>query len=132
MKNHTPPSDEQMETIRGLRGQFDWEDVITWQQEVGLKKGIIYEETGDISFDEWPTAPHEPLILEFTKSSSNSSIHRGWTRHSIQSLKAKDHKVASPELSSQLWANNANAIDGYRVRRNNPMLLSAQIHDRIH
>jgi len=67
MKNHTPPSDEQMETIPGLRGQFDWEDVITRQQEVGLKKGIIYEETGDMSFDEWPTAPHEPLILEFTK-----------------------------------------------------------------
>jgi len=67
MKNHMPPSDEQMETIRGLRGQFDWEDVIAWQQEVGLKKGIIFEEAGDISFDEWPTAPHEPLILEFTK-----------------------------------------------------------------
>jgi hypothetical protein len=39
-------------------GQFDWEDVVAWRQEVGLKKRIICEETGDISFDEWPTAPH--------------------------------------------------------------------------
>jgi hypothetical protein len=67
MKNSMPPSDEQLETIRGLRDLFDWEDVIAWQEEVGLKKGVIYEETGDISFDEWPSAPHEPLILEFTK-----------------------------------------------------------------
>lgn len=42
MKNHLPPSDQQMETIRGLRCLFDWEDAIAWQQEVGLDSSGLW------------------------------------------------------------------------------------------
>jgi len=57
-----------MERLQDLRGQYDWQDVITWQDEVGFRRGIIFDdETGEITFDEWPTAPHETLIVEFTK-----------------------------------------------------------------
>jgi hypothetical protein len=68
LKNHKPPSNKQMERMHELRWQYDWQDVITWQDEVGLKRGIMFDdETGEITFDEWPTAPHETLIVEFTK-----------------------------------------------------------------
>jgi hypothetical protein len=68
LKNHKPPSDKQMQRLQELRGQYDWQDVITWQDEVGLKRVIMFDdETGEIIFDEWPTAPHETLIVEFTR-----------------------------------------------------------------
>jgi hypothetical protein len=55
MRNHAPPTSEQMKALKDMHGSFNWEDVLRWQDDVGLRRGVLYnDETGTVEFLEFP------------------------------------------------------------------------------
>jgi hypothetical protein len=40
---------------------LDLKTVFTWRDEVGVKRGVLYED-GKVEFDKWPVPPHEDII----------------------------------------------------------------------
>jgi hypothetical protein len=55
-----------MTTFGGMAGMFDWTDILRWCEEVGLSKGVVYNDnTGTIEFWEVPLEPHQALIARF-------------------------------------------------------------------
>ena len=59
------PSAKDMESIWRFKRYIDFEDFVVWKQQVGLKRGVIFEEDGTIIFEEWPVPPHDEIIDEF-------------------------------------------------------------------
>jgi hypothetical protein len=59
--NMTPPDEEHMRELWQYEDELDLESVLRWRDEVGLKRGVLFE-NGKVEFDEWPRAPHEDLI----------------------------------------------------------------------
>jgi hypothetical protein len=50
-------------------GTFNWVHVMEWQIEVGLLRGVRFNDrTGMIAFEEPLLAPHEAMIYQFTMS----------------------------------------------------------------
>jgi hypothetical protein len=72
MNSHgTPPSPHEMARLDQLHGSFDWIDIIHWQDAVGLRHGILFDEdTGRVTFMQGLLPPQEELIAEFTDSVS--------------------------------------------------------------
>jgi hypothetical protein len=64
LKTQTPPTDKEMEPLWEMREHIDFEDIVVWRDEVGVKKGLVYE-NGRVLFNEWPVPPHENIIAEF-------------------------------------------------------------------
>jgi hypothetical protein len=52
-----------MEPLWMLRDYLNFEDVITWRDEVGVKKSVVFED-GKVIFNEWPVPPHEHIVSE--------------------------------------------------------------------
>jgi len=52
-----------------MREYVDFEDIIAWRDEVGVRKGVVYE-NGRVLFNAWPVRPHEHIVDEF-----NSQFH---------------------------------------------------------
>ena len=69
MKRQTPPTDQEMEPLWQMRDYVEFEDVIAWRDEVGVRKGVVYDE-GNVIFNAWPVPPHEYIVNEF-----NSQFH---------------------------------------------------------
>ena len=63
MKRQTPPADKEMEPLWRMRGYVDVEDIITWKDEVGVRKGVVCED-GKVIFDAWLEPPHEQILSE--------------------------------------------------------------------
>ena len=40
---------------------LDLRTVLTWRDEVGIRRGVLYED-GKVEFEEWPLPPHESII----------------------------------------------------------------------
>ena len=55
---------KQMEKLWKYKNYIHFEEMIAWRDEVGVKRGILYDE-GKILFEEWPTPPHDEVIDEF-------------------------------------------------------------------
>jgi hypothetical protein len=53
-----------MEPFWRMREYVDFDDIVAWRDEVGVKKGVIYDE-GKVLFTEWPAPPHEYIVSEF-------------------------------------------------------------------
>jgi hypothetical protein len=66
MRTHKPPSERELEPLSELREEFTWYDIISWRDEVGLRRGVVYDD-GAVTFIEWPQPPHERIIGEITK-----------------------------------------------------------------
>ena len=64
MKRQTPPTDKEMEPLWRMREYIDFEDIVAWRDEVGVRKGVVYDE-GKVLFNEWPAPPHEFIVDEF-------------------------------------------------------------------
>jgi hypothetical protein len=64
LKTQTPPTDKEMEPLWEMREYIDFEDIMVWRDEVGVKKGLVYE-NGRVLFNEWPVPPHEHIVDEF-------------------------------------------------------------------
>lgn len=41
-----------------------WSDFMKWRDEIGLKKGVLFDDDGTITFVEWPFPPHENVVSE--------------------------------------------------------------------
>ena len=63
MKRQTPPADKEMEPLWRMSEYVDVEDIITWRDEVGVRKGVVCED-GKVIFDEWPDRPYEQIVSE--------------------------------------------------------------------
>jgi len=70
MKRQTPLTDKEMEPLWRMREYIDFEDIVAWRDEVGVKKGVVYDE-GKVLFKEWPVSPHKFIVDEF-----NSQFNR--------------------------------------------------------
>jgi hypothetical protein len=66
MKHHTPPTDKEMAPLWEMQEYVDFEDIISWRDEVGVRKGVVYE-NGRVLFNEWPDRPHDQIVNEFIK-----------------------------------------------------------------
>jgi hypothetical protein len=53
-----------MEPLWRMREYIDFEDIVVWRDEVGVKKGVVYDE-GKVRFNEWPFPPHEAIVDTF-------------------------------------------------------------------
>ena len=67
-----------------MRTYVDVEDIIVWRDEVGVKKGVVYED-GKVIFNEWLMAPHEQIVSEFNTQfiSQFSIIFRGTPHYPV-------------------------------------------------
>jgi hypothetical protein len=67
LHNQAPPPPADMARLAQLRGSYNWPDIIRWQDEVGLRRGVVYDDKDDavIFQDFWPLEPHEAIIGEF-------------------------------------------------------------------
>jgi hypothetical protein len=84
MKRKTSPTDKEMEPLWRMREYVDFEDIIAWRDEVGVKKGVVYE-NGKVLFNEWPVRPHEHIVSEFNAQFIDqfSSIFRGTPHYPV-------------------------------------------------
>ena len=53
-----------MEPLWNCQQDIDFEDMVRWRDEVGVKRGIIYD-GGKIIFDRFADAPHDEVVGEF-------------------------------------------------------------------
>jgi hypothetical protein len=65
MRLQRPPPTKDMETIWKFKNHIDFEDFVLWKEQVGIKRGVMFDEDGTIIFEEWPRAPHDEIIDEF-------------------------------------------------------------------
>ena len=45
---------------------LDLKTVFTWCDEVGVRRGVLYED-GKIEFDKWPAPPHDDIVDLFLR-----------------------------------------------------------------
>lgn len=50
--------------VEDARKYVEFEDIVVWRDEVGVRKGVMYE-NGRVLFNEWPVRPHENIVNEF-------------------------------------------------------------------
>ena len=56
-----PPHQDQMRELWKYKDVLDLETVLTWRDEVGIRRGVLYND-GKLEFEEWPRPPHEDVI----------------------------------------------------------------------
>jgi len=56
-----PPHQDQMRELWKYKDVLDLETVLTWRDEVGIRRGVLYDD-GKVEFEEWPRPPHEDVI----------------------------------------------------------------------
>ena len=61
LKKRAPPDPESMRELWEYKDILDLKTVFTWRDEVGIRRGVLYED-GKIEFEEWPLPPHEDII----------------------------------------------------------------------
>jgi hypothetical protein len=49
-----------------LKEAYTWRDIIEWRDQIGIKRGIIFDEDGSIIFEEWPDPPHDQIVGVFS------------------------------------------------------------------
>jgi hypothetical protein len=63
LKKQAPLAHKEMEPLWMLHDYLNFEDVIKWRDEVGVKKGMVFED-GKVMFNEWLVPPHEHIGSE--------------------------------------------------------------------
>jgi hypothetical protein len=66
MSKRRIPSDKEMQRLWAEKASITFEDIIDWKDEVGLKRGVLFDADGTILFEEWPIRPHDVIIDEFS------------------------------------------------------------------
>jgi hypothetical protein len=64
MKRKTPPTNQEMEPLWKMQKYVEFEDIVAWRDEVGVRKGVVYE-NGRVLFNVWLVRPHEQIVNEF-------------------------------------------------------------------
>lgn len=67
LRKRSPPTESELELLSAFRNDFGWLDLIKWRDEVGVLRGIVYEDDGTVTFDEWTQPPHDQVIGEFSR-----------------------------------------------------------------
>ena len=65
IKLQHPPPVKDMETIWKFKKHINFEDFVSWKDQVGIKRGVTFDEDGTIIFEEWPIPPHDQVVDEF-------------------------------------------------------------------
>ena len=52
--------------LMDLKESYTWRDIIEWSDQMGIKRGIIFDEDCSIIFEEWPDVPHDQIIGQFS------------------------------------------------------------------
>jgi predicted hotdog family 3-hydroxylacyl-ACP dehydratase len=53
-----------MEPLWKMQPFIEFDDIVAWRDEVGVRKGVVYE-NGRVLFNDWPVRPHEQIVHEF-------------------------------------------------------------------
>lgn len=108
VNHHAPPSADDMRILARRRGTYDWLDIIQWQDEVGLRRGVIFDEdTGAVEFERWPLEVHEAVITEFNELFitqlrtpwANTPLHPIFEGIGSASKASQDHLVSKANVS---------------------------------
>jgi hypothetical protein len=75
MSKRRVPSDKEMQGLWAEKASITFEDIIHWKDEIGLKRGVLFDEDGTVLFEEWPIRPHDAIIDEFGLQFSNQLRH---------------------------------------------------------
>src|ERR1700736_1116827 len=52
--------------LTDLKEAYAWRDIIEWRDQMGIKRGITFDEDGSIIFEEWQDIPHDQIIGVFS------------------------------------------------------------------
>jgi hypothetical protein len=130
LHNQAPPLPADMARLAQLRGSYNWPDIIRWQDEVGLRRGVVYDDEDDtVTFqDFWPLEPHEAIIGEFNFMFLNQLKPLGQAQNLIPSLKGSGQRVKPPKI---IWYRKLTfQIIGIRGKKNPLTLPTGQILDQ--
>jgi hypothetical protein len=75
MSKRRIPSDKEMQGLWAEKASITFEDIIHWKDEIGLKRGVLFDEDGTVLFDEWPIRPLDAISDEFNLQFSNQLRH---------------------------------------------------------
>ena len=64
LNKRAPPDPERVRELWKYKDILDLETVFTWRDEVGIRRGVLYED-GIVEFEQWPVAPHEEIVDVF-------------------------------------------------------------------
>jgi hypothetical protein len=67
-----------MQALWDVREYIDFEDVILWRDEIGVKKGIVLDDDGKITFTQWPLRIHEEIVSLFNTQITNQFSTPYW------------------------------------------------------
>jgi hypothetical protein len=84
IEHQRPPSDDDMAPLWNYSEYVNYEDIVSWKDEVGVRKGVIVD-GGRVRFTEWPSRPHEMIVTEFNQQFSDqfSAIYRGTASYPV-------------------------------------------------
>ena len=67
MAKKAVPSTAEAARLAALAGTFTWLDVVEWQEELGMHRGVIFDaETESVCFEEYPRTVHEAMAGVFS------------------------------------------------------------------
>ena len=111
MQRRAPPTLQDMIKFQGMKGTYDWTDILRWCEEVGLVQGVLYDDdTGAVEFLDFPLEPHEALKFEFNTRFSKEFLlpWMGTPVHPVfeglgSSSKASQHHFVSKANVVDFW-----------------------------
>ena len=61
LESHVPLTKSDVSKLTDLKEAYAWRDIIEWRNQMGIKRGITFDEDGSIIFEEWPDRPHDQI-----------------------------------------------------------------------
>src|ERR1700737_4869632 len=61
IESHIPPTKLEVSKLTDLKEAYAWRDIIEWRDQMGIERGITFDEDGSIIFEEWPDIPHDQI-----------------------------------------------------------------------
>ena len=95
MKHGQPPPLKDMAALWRVKDAVNFEDFVVWKDEVGLKRGTLFETDGKIKFLECTVKPHDQIITEFNSQFdrqimsiyANTPLYPQWTNDIMTDLR---------------------------------------------
>jgi hypothetical protein len=123
-ENHMPPENSEILKLTDLKEEFGWSDIIQWRDELGIKRGLIYEDDGSIIFEQWPDVPHDQIINVFSFMFSERFISPYQNQIAVDPVFEADGTTGNNPLFNQIFTFKTS---GCQVDENNRTKHFAQI-----
>jgi hypothetical protein len=93
-----------VEMIWKFKKYIDFEDFVLWKDQVGIKKGVVFDEDKTIIFEEWPTRPHDQIVDIFNSQLMEQFSAISPTRHTTLFGSTTEQAVVVPLVEFNLMS----------------------------